>query len=149
DILKSTNGGGSFSKSINGIPTGPNFQDGTTDRCAFIGPVAMDPSNPQALVAGTYRVYRTSNGGINWVALGGDLTGDGPGSTNSFGRVITALAIAKTSSQTIYVGTSTIDTLPSHVQVTTNTGQLWTDVTGPPLPKRYVTSIGIDPLNAD
>ncbi len=149
DIQKSTNGGVSFQKMMNGIPTGANQQDGTTDRVAFIAPMAMDPSNPQNIVAGTYRVFRTMNQGVSWSAISNDLTGDGPGPRNGSGRVITALAIAKSSSSTIYAGTSTFGTAPSHIQVTTNTGTSWSDVTRLPLPNRYVTAIGIDPLNAD
>lgn len=144
NIQKSTNGGSAWSKTMNGIPSGPGSSDGTTDRVLFIAPIAMDPSDPQRLAAGTYRVFYTSNGGSLWSALGGDLTGDGTGSS---GSAISAIAIARTSSATIYVGTSG-SISPSKIQVTTNTGSSWTNATASPLPNRYVTRIVIDPNDA-
>jgi photosystem II stability/assembly factor-like uncharacterized protein len=144
NIQKSTNGGTSWLKTMNGIPSGPGQSDGTTDRVLFIAPIAMDPTDPQRLAAGTYRAYYTSNGGSSWIPAGGDLTGDGVGAS---GSTISALAIAKTSSATLYAGTSG-SLSPTRIQVTTNTGTLWTNVTINPLPNRYVTRIVIDPNDA-
>jgi hypothetical protein len=144
NIQKSTNGGTGWTKTMNGIPTNSGTFDGTTDRVLFIAPIAMDPSNPQRLAAGSYRVFLTTNGGTLWSAAGGDLTGDGTGSS---GSAISAVAIARTSSSTIYVGTSG-STSPSRIQVTTNSGSIWSNVTINPLPNRYVTQIVIDPNDA-
>lgn len=151
DILKSVNSGTSWSKMMSGIPvSGANLGDGTSDRCLFIAPLVMDPTNSQILVAGTFKVYRTTNGGNSWSGISNDLTGDGDGSgqVGSLSSSISALAIAKTSSGTIYAGTSGSTTIAAKVQVTTNTGTSWTDRTGT-LPDRHVTSIGIDPTNRD
>ncbi|MBI4811411.1 MAG: hypothetical protein HY800_08255, partial [Ignavibacteriales bacterium] len=100
-IQKSTNSGSPWVKSMNGIPTGSGQFDGSTDRCGFIAPFVMDPSNPSNLVAGTYRVFRTTNSGTLWSAISSDLTGDGTGSS---GATISAIAVSKSSSTTIYVG---------------------------------------------
>ena len=116
--------------------------------CEFIAPLVMDPSNPLILVAGTYRVFRSTNGGGAWTAVSGDLTGDGAGGVGSAGSVITALAEAKSSSTTIYIGTSGSGTAISRVCVTINAGS-WTDVTVAPLPNRYVKAIAIDQANRD
>jgi hypothetical protein len=143
-IQKSTNSGASFVRIMNGIPTTGSAQgDGTSDRVAFIAPFAMDPTNPLVLVAGTYRAFRTTNGGGLWTAVSLDLTGSGAGSTFDAGSVISAVA---TIGDTIVIGTSGYDTLASapKVQVTTNKGTSWTDVTKSPLPKRFVSSIAID-----
>ncbi len=153
DILKSTNSGTSWSKSMSGIPTsGPNLGDGTSDRCLFIAPLVMDPSNSQTLLAGTFKVYRTTTGGSSWSGISADLTGDGDGTgqVGSHSSVISALAIAKSASATIYAGTSGSASTGTvaKLQVTTNTGSSWTPITGT-LPNRYVTSIGIDPANRD
>ncbi len=151
DIQKSTNSGALWAKSINGIPTSGSGQgSGASERCNFIAPYAMDPSNSQVLVAGTYKAYRTTNGGVLWAAISGDLTGSGAGATTDPGAVISAIAIAKSGGDTIYVGTSGFDTLAAapKVQVTANKGVSWTDVTKSPLPKRYITSIAVDPANA-
>ena len=65
-FYKSTNGGTTFVKSMNGIPTGSGTFDGTTDRTLFISPFSMDPNNSNTIVAGTYRVWRTTNTADNW-----------------------------------------------------------------------------------
>ncbi|MBI1803671.1 MAG: T9SS type A sorting domain-containing protein [Ignavibacteriae bacterium] len=157
-ILKSTNAGaqGSWIKVMNGIPQlGTGTSDGTSDRCDFIAPLAMDPSNSQVLLAGTYRVYRTTNGGASWTAISSDLTGDGSGSQGSDGSVVTSMSIAKSASSTIYVGTgyansafgSAFGPTSSRVWVTTNTGGSWTNITSGTLPNRYVRATAVDPAN--
>lgn len=153
DILKSTDSGASWARAMNGIPpaSGASLTDGTTDRCLFIAPFVMDPSNSQILVAGTFKAYRTTNGAASWTSISSDLTGDGDGSgqVGSNLSAISTIAIAKTSSATIYVGTSGSGSAASAVQVTTNTGTLWTNTTKAPLPNRYVKAIAIDPTNAN
>ena len=131
-----------------GIPT--NSSGYTSDRCSFIAPYTLDPSNSQILVAGTYRAYRTTSGGNQWNSISPDLTGDGDGSNQNgqAGSTITAIAIAKSSSATIYVGTSGSTTASSRICVTTNTGGNWFDSTASPLPDRQVTSMTIDRTNA-
>lgn len=137
-IFKSTNGGQNWTKIMNGIPSGPNFSDGTTDRVLFIAPIKMDPNNPNNLVAGTYRVFRTTNGGNSWSAISGDLTGDG---TGSIGAKISALAIAKNNSNVIYAGCSN-----GRVLVTTNTGNNWSIISSG-LPTLFVKDIEISQTN--
>jgi photosystem II stability/assembly factor-like uncharacterized protein len=150
NIQKSTNSGGSWTRSMSGIPTsGSGPYDGTSDRCLFIAPITMDPTSPANLAAGTYRIFYSNNNAGSWSAISADLTGDGPGGVGTAGSTISAIAIAKTSSATIYVGTSGSETAAPRVQVTTNTGSTWTNTTASPLPSRYVTFIAIDPTNAD
>ncbi|MBK7866393.1 MAG: T9SS type A sorting domain-containing protein [Ignavibacteriales bacterium] len=139
-FLKSTDGGATFNKSMNGIPIGPDFWDGTTDRTLFISPFTMDPNDPAILIGGTYRVWRTTNSATNWTAISGDLTGDGTGGN---GATISAVTIAKGNSSVIYVGTSN-----GRVQVTTNTGSSWT-LRNSGLPAAYVTKVAIDPTNSN
>jgi photosystem II stability/assembly factor-like uncharacterized protein len=151
-ILKSISSGSvnTWMKAMSGIPTtGNTLADGTSDRCEFIAPLIMDPSNPVILVAGTYRVFRTTNGGGAWVAVSGDLTGDGASAVGSSGSVISALAEAKSATSTIYIGTSGSGTANARVCVTTNAGTSWNDVTVAPLPNRYVKAIAIDQANRD
>ena len=147
-IQKSTNSGavGTWVKSMNGIPTTSGQGSGTTDRCSFIAPFVMDPTNPLILVAGTYKVYRTVNGAGSWTAISGDITGSGAGTS---GSTITALAIAKSSSSVIYAGTSGSSTDSSRVVVSISALGNWVNIAKIPLPNRYVTSIAIDPVNAD
>ncbi len=161
DILKSTNSGANWLQMMNGIPqSGTSLAAGTSDRCDFIAPIAMDPSNSQHLIAGTYRVYTTTNGGGSWASASGDLTGDGGGAVGSSGGIVSALAIAKSSSSTWYAGTGFVfsgygsGTTPAgysatKLWVTTNGGVRWDSISKPPLPNRYVRAIAVDPASRD
>ncbi len=149
NLQKSINSGSTWTKTMNGIPTsGGGSFDGTSDRCLFIAPFTMDPSNSQRIAAGTYRVFLTTNGGTLWSAISTDLTGDGSGGVGSAGSTVSAIAIAKSNPSVIYVGTSGSSSA-ARIQVTTNSGTNWTNVTAAPLPNRYVTRVVIDPNNAD
>lgn len=133
-FFKSTNGGASFEKKMNGIPAGPNPYDGTTDRTQFISPFSMDPNNSSTIVAGTYRIWRTTNGADNWSAISGDLTGDAS-------STVSTVIVAKGNSNVIYAGCSN-----GVVQVTTNGGTNWT-LRDAGLPNLSVTRIASDPTN--
>jgi photosystem II stability/assembly factor-like uncharacterized protein len=144
---RSTDGGTTWSIAMEGIPKSGNGNNGTSERCAFIAPYEMDPSNPQVFVAGTYRVFRTTNSGLTWSAISNDLSGDGAGNVGGFGSVITALAFAKDTSTVIYAGTSGSSTSASRTYVTTNLGTTWSNITRANLPNRAVTSIAVDHSN--
>lgn len=137
-FLKSTDGGSSFVKSMNGIPVGPGYWDGTTDRTLFISPFSMDPNNSNTIVAGTYRVWRTTNSAASWSAISGDLTGSGTGSS---GATISTVIVAKGNSNVIYAGCSN-----GRVQVTTDGGVNW-NLRNTGLPTAYCTRIATDPNN--
>jgi len=137
-LFKSTSGGLNPQKIMNGIPTKGGYWDGTKDRTLFISPFIMDPNDPDILVAGTYRVFKTTNGGTNWKTISGDLTGDGTGSS---GAKISTLAIAKGNSNVIYAGCSN-----GVISVTTDGGLTWSDSTKG-LPNLYCTRISISSSN--
>jgi len=137
-FFKSTNGGATFFKAMSGIPVGPDFWDGTTDRTLFISPFSMDPNNSNIIVAGTYRVWRTINSAGNWTAISGDLTGDGTGSS---GSKISTVIVAKGNSNVIYAGCSN-----GRIQVTTDGGSNW-NLRNSGLPVAYCTRIATDPNN--
>ncbi|HRQ54534.1 MAG TPA: hypothetical protein PL018_09785, partial [Ignavibacteriaceae bacterium] len=138
-IFKSTNAGASFFKAMNGIPlSGPNAYDGTSDRTQFISPFSMDPNNSSTIVAGTYRIWRTTDGASNWSAISTDLTGDGSGGN---GATVSTVIVAKGNSNVIYAGCSN-----GRVQVTTDAGSSWNLRTSG-LPNLSVTRIATDPNN--
>ena len=108
-----------------------------SDRGAFIPPLVIDPGNPQRLYFGTFRVWQTTNGAATWGAISPDLSFVGMG-------VLKAIAVAPSDSNTIYAGTN-----DAQVQVTTNGGASWTNIshtfqTGG-LPDRSVTQVAVDP----
>ncbi|MFI5252341.1 MAG: T9SS type A sorting domain-containing protein [Bacteroidota bacterium] len=152
-IFKSSSSGdpNTWNQVVTNIPMQSNPIYGTSDRCAFIAPYVMDPSNSSVLVAGTFKIYRTINGAASWAPLTGDITGDGDGSgqVGSFASVISAIAIAPKNSSFVCVGTSGSQPpgATPRVIVTTNLFGNYTNVTKSPLPNRVVSTLAVDNAN--
>jgi photosystem II stability/assembly factor-like uncharacterized protein len=128
NLYRSTNAGGSFTLSASGI--------NTADRNCFLPPYGYDPSNAQRMVYGTHRIYRSTNGGLNWLVISGDLTATSSGAIRS-------LAIAPSNGQTIWAATN-----DGNVQVTFNDGAAWQLVlTELPGWRRLMRQIFVDPLD--
>jgi Cep192 domain 4/HYDIN/CFA65/VesB-like, Ig-like domain len=116
-----------------------NGIDGT-DNGAFIPPLTMDPSDPNTLYFGTYRVYETVDGGSSWTPVSSDLTTGSQGILST----ISTIAIAPSNHFVVYAGTYD--------------GKIWESfhpVAGPSwgfvadfLPHRSVTAIAVDPSNS-
>ncbi len=135
-FYKSTDGGANYTKRMNGIPSGTENFDGTTDRVLFIAPFSIDPNDSKTLVAGTYRVFKTTDGAENWTSISGDLTGDGTGTEGSY---VSTVVIAKGNSNVIYAGCSN-----GKIQVTTNNGTNW-NLRNTELPQAYCSRIAAYP----
>lgn len=91
-----------------GTVTGP----WSGDRASWAnGPLIVDPNVANTLLAGTHRVWQTTNSGTNWAAISPDLTSGGH---------LRALAFAATDSNVIYSGSS-----DGRVYVTLNRGTTW------------------------
>jgi hypothetical protein len=104
------------------------------DRALFIPPLVMDPVTPTTLYFGTHLLYRTTNEGMQWIAISSDLT-KGSGA-------ITTIAVSKFDHNTIYVGAT-----DGTVSVTRDGGATFNTVTTG-LPNRWVTNIAVDPSDA-
>jgi photosystem II stability/assembly factor-like uncharacterized protein len=86
-LMKSTDGGGSWSKSQKGLPEGS----------AIIYAIAIDPSNTSVLYAGTDAgLYKSLDAGTNWVLTGSELAQTS----------VSSLAIDSVKTSTLYAGTS-------------------------------------------
>ncbi|HEV2113511.1 MAG TPA: hypothetical protein VGR50_05145, partial [Terriglobales bacterium] len=143
DIAKSTTGGTQFSfKVVGGTdPFGVRANNGinTSDRVKFIPPLIMDPNNSQTLYFGTFQLYQTTNGAAlgnanSWVSISPDLTSGG---------TITAIAVAPSDSNVIFVGTD-----DGNVQVTSNAlsgAATWSLINSG---LNSVTSVAVEPANA-
>src|SRR6185312_8418235 len=94
-------GDGDFALAISGIDS--------TDRVDGPPPLAMDPSRPDRLYFGTFRVYQSIDGAQSWAAISPDLT-----LNNTSGSVLSAIAVAPTDSNTVYAAS-----FEGHVQLTT------------------------------
>jgi len=93
--------GGDFALKVTGINLG--------DPALFIPPLVMDPVNSQVLYFGTSRLYRTADNGESWGQIGLDLS------------QISAIAVAPSDPQTIYVGNEL-----GTVAITADGGASWT-----------------------
>jgi uncharacterized protein (TIGR03437 family) len=116
-----------FTRVIHGIDT--------TDRVQFIPPFVMDPSKPNRLYFGTFRLYRSDDAGGLWTPVSDEL-GQASGTIRSIG-------IAASDPQVIYVGTNN-----GRVWLTRNGGANWTLINNG-VPNRSVTQIRVDPIDPE
>jgi photosystem II stability/assembly factor-like uncharacterized protein len=123
-ICKSTNAGVDWSwNTTDGID--PN------EGKLFYAPFNLDPNDPDILVAGAQKVYRSTNAATNWQAISPIL-----------GSRVSAVTVAPNHSEVIYAGTS-----DGKLWVTPNTGKDWYNVTKG-LPRAFVNDICIDPRDS-
>ncbi len=108
-----------------------------TDTTQFISPLVMDPSNPQTLYFGTYRLWQSQDSSGKWKPVSNRVGGQ-------FGTLKT-IAVAPSDSNTVYVGTS-----DAFVKVTNDIqdglNANWKDRSSG-LPLRTVTHIAVDPVD--
>ena len=133
-MYKSTDGGYGWSNAMNGI-------DYSSDRHNWNTPIVMDPRNPDILYYGSNRLWKTSDAALNWEVVSGELTG-GPYPDKPNHGTITTIDVSRVNPQVVWVGTD-----DAHVQVTTNGGDSWTDVSAG-FPNRWVTRVVTDPYDA-
>lgn len=115
------------------------------DNTNFIPPMVVDPTTPQNVYFGTDRVWQSTNGGISWNFISGDLRGAANASNPNCGGgicVITTLAVAPNASGTIYAGADT-----GAIWVSTNAtaaSPTFSEIDSG-LPKRTVTQVVASP----
>lgn len=131
NVYKSTDAGQTYALSNNGL-----LDAGNPNQAAFIAPMALDPNNPQNLVAGGISVWRTTDGAGNWNEI------RIPETDSSF---TSAIAITPGNSERILVGYRN-----GNLAVTPNAGSGWLRIDNTltnPLPDRWITDIAINPNN--
>ncbi len=109
------------------------------DNASFIPPLVIDSKNSQNLYFGTYRLYQTSNAGTTWSPISPGLTTD---SSNQF---VTAITVAPSSSNVIYVGTSD-GLLWQSTEATSGAGDIH-KINQNGQPSREVAAIAVDSAN--
>lgn len=126
-------------------------------RFNWTSPIAVSASDDKTVYLGGNVLFKSTDGGVNWTALGGDLTRNdkskqqlsgGPINKDISGAesydTILSITLAPTDEKVIWVGTD--DGL---VQVTRDGGKSWTDATPPGAPKwERVYQIGVSPFDA-
>jgi photosystem II stability/assembly factor-like uncharacterized protein len=130
--LRSTNGGGGWS-SPGGIVG--------SDRFNWSTPFVMDPNDHNVVLLGSQRVYKSTNNGVSYSIVSGDLTGNPP-SLLLYGT-ITTLDISPVSPRIYYAGTD-----DGRVWRSRNAGASWEDISAG-LPMRYVTRVTADPADSN
>ena len=136
-IRKSTDGGETYSSEITGMEDDVGKSNG---RAAFIAPFDISQSNPNVLVAGSTRIWRTTNGAGLWNKIRDPVNHDTNANIDS--AKCTIVAIGPTSSQYIWAGYA-----GGHLAYTTDAGNTWirVDKNGSGLPDRTISDIAIDP----
>lgn len=132
NIVKTTNGGSSFSSATNGLT------DANTTNAPFIAPYVICPNNAAILIAGSNNVWKTTNYASSW-------SSNSPDPIDPGGQQIRSLAFAPsdTSCNTYLAGLK-----DGKMYRTTNGGASWTNITGS-LPARGINDIAIEPTNAN
>jgi photosystem II stability/assembly factor-like uncharacterized protein len=110
-IVKSTDGGGTFSSAQDGI-------DASEFSAGIFPALAMDPANSQRLYVAATHVWQSNNGADSWTSISGALGG----SSASY----EALAVAPSDSETVYLGNS----LGVYVSTnaTSGSGATWSNI---------------------
>ncbi|HEY3782288.1 MAG TPA: YCF48-related protein [Fimbriimonadaceae bacterium] len=117
------------------MEVGPDLNPNETLVSDQSAPMDFSPSNPHELMVGYNYLLSTTDGGAHWRRLSPDLTKQkrvrrAPGLFGRFGPAISSFSECTASSGTIWAGTNT-----GIIQVTTDRGATWTDVTIPKLGK--------------
>ena len=107
----------------------------TSDPASYLPPLIGDAAQSQTFYLGTNRVYQTTDSGNTWTAISTDLT-------SSLGNFLTALAVAPSDSNTLYVGAIDGTVQVSHNALSSGSVGFARVVSG--LPDRSVSSLAID-----
>ena len=109
--------------------------DFSSDRTNWNTPYILNPLNEKVMYLGTYRIWRSVNSGDDWSPISGDLTGGSP-------HTISYVEICRADTSILYAGTT-------DGKLWKYSGGTWTELTKPPLPNRYLTSIKTLPTSCD
>lgn len=130
-LFRSTNGGNNFTYIASSM---------SGDRTNWSSPLVMDPEQPGILYFGTYRVWKTTNGGSQWTVVSSDLT---DGDDGSGFHTVTTLAISPSDPDIVVAGTD-----DGHVHLSVDAGSSWNEISEG-LPGRWITRVNCDPFYPD
>lgn len=143
-----------FRCTIGGVCQTKNTGLNLNDAGPFIPKFALDQARPTSLWMTVERLYRTDNRADSWAAVSPSVkdtercwsgTPGAAGSSCAIAGYFTTVALAPTSTDTVYAGA-----LNGDIWVSTNRGATWRSTAGTtvsPLPVRPVTDIQVDPVN--
>jgi photosystem II stability/assembly factor-like uncharacterized protein len=111
----------------------------SNDRTNWSSPLVMHPIDPEILYFGTYRVWKTTNGGSSWNSVSSDLT---QGGSNTF-HTLTTLEISPIDPEIVIAGSG-----DAKVHISTTGGGDWNDISEG-LPDRWITRVECDPQDVN
>ena len=122
-LVRTTNGGTSWSNSTNGINTGENV--------AWVAPIIKHPNISSQFFVSRQRVYLTTDYGASWSAISGNVNGS---------SAVREMAISESNANIMYA------TSGASAFLSTDGGVNWT-IKSSGLPGRTITSVYINPTN--
>lgn len=168
-IYKSTDAGSTWFAADNGLPI-PLYDLGThfAHQVQAV-PLVIDPSNPDVLYVGTFTtvpgtngnipeplvsqgvvngVFKSVDGGANWVHSSNGLPRLQPGEPDSPNRNVLALALAASEPSTLYVAVNR-DLYDARIYKSTDAGATWFEASDGIAPDADIRVLLVDPNNAD
>lgn len=136
-IMKITNPSGQW------INVAPNMDSTLALRSNGDQPLAFNAANPHELLAGYQYLMSTTDAGMHWAKLGGDLTfttaipapvpgaGGGGAGGGSAGSGVANASITTIATSHVVAGTMWVGTTNGVIKVTKNHGVTWSDVSVP------------------
>ena len=133
-LLRSIDNAGSFGITENGISI---IEPRNWDT-----PYIFDPNNPNIMYFGTSNLYKSTDNGVNWTSISGNLSKDIYTGTQRYGT-ITSIDVSPLNSNIIYIGTD-----DGNVWRTLDGGVNYTKISDF-LPNKWVTKVKASPTNAN
>jgi PKD repeat protein len=121
---------GEFRRSTNGGASWVNITNGLSGTGAWVAPIVQDPTTPNTIYCGYQQVYKSTNQGTSWQALG------------SIGSTLDEIKVSPVGSNTIYATNAGV------IWRTTNGGTTWSIISGGlPVGSAQITDLAMDNLN--
>jgi photosystem II stability/assembly factor-like uncharacterized protein len=112
-----------------------------SDRYNWNSPYILAPQNPNILYFGAERLFKSTNGGLDWTAISDDLSNGDQGQNGVVYGTITTIAASPQTAGVIWAGTD-----DGNVWFSANDGASWEKVSDT-LPKRWITRVVADPFD--
>lgn len=128
------------------INVSPSIDPATKLRTTTSQPIAFAPWNSAQLYAAFQSLWSTTDGGVHWTRVSGDLTVPGPVTLASTGTTgaVESLALSSVAAGTIWTGAST-----GRIKLSRDYGSAWSDVSVPDLPSAPRINVEVEASHFD
>ncbi len=121
---------GEFRRSFNNGASWSNITNGLSGTGAWVAPIVQDPTTANVIYCGYQQVYKSTNQGTSWQALG------------NIGTTLNEIKVSPAGSNTIYASSS------GAIWRTINGGSTWSNISGGiPTGGAQITDLAMDNLN--